>query len=146
MTPLNLRENMNGIEWVVDAHGCAPEALRDPELLRKLFEQIISSLRLRQVGEAQWHQFPNSGGITGLCLLAESHLACHTFPEFGSLCLNLFCCVPREEWDFEAELTRAFGATSVSVRTVTRRYSETDELALQPAVSAANLPRETRRR
>jgi S-adenosylmethionine decarboxylase len=113
---------MNGIEWIVDAHGCAAESLRRPEILRKLFEEIIEALQLRPIGETQWHQFPGTGGITGLCLLAESHLACHTFPEFGSLCLNVFCCVRREPWDFENALTKVFGAASVSVRTVTRSY------------------------
>jgi len=133
---------MNGIEWVVDAHGCGSEALRNPDLLRELFEQIISALRLRPVAQTQWHQFPNSGGITGLCLLAESHLACHTFPEFGSLCLNLFCCVPRERWDFEAHLTAAFGASSVSVRTVIRRYSQNEEPRFEPVASQIDIPQE----
>jgi len=134
---------MNGIEWVVDARGCAPEALRSPELLRELFASIIAAFRLRPVGETHWHQFPNSGGITGLCLLAESHLACHTFPEFGSLCLNLFCCVPREPWDFEPELSRAFAATSVSVRTIIRPYSEADALPLEPVAGPADLSLES---
>lgn len=71
-----------------------------------------------------WHQFPGSGGITGLCLLSESHLACHTFPEHQSLCLNLFCCVPRAEWQFEQELRKRFGASEVSVRKLTRFYEE----------------------
>lgn len=141
---------MNGIEWVVDAHGCAAEPLRDLEVLRGLFDRIVSGLQLRPVGETQWHQFPNTGGITGLCLLAESHLACHTFPEFGSLCLNLFCCVPREAWDFEAELAAAFGATSVTVRTVTRPYTSTEGIGFEPAVDAiktvSNLPVESYRR
>ena len=136
---------MSGIEWVVDAHGCAPERLRNPERLRDLFARIISGLNLRPIGETRWHQFPNSGGITGLCLLAESHLACHTFPEFGSLCLNLFCCVPRERWDFERELTAAFGASSVSVRTVVRQYSETEGLRLEPVAGAHDPAQESQR-
>lgn len=135
---------MNGIEWVVDAQGCSAESLRSAELLRELFERIISGLRLRPVGETQWHEFPNTGGITGLCLLAESHLACHTFPEFGSLCLNLFCCVPREEWDFEGTLTSAFGATSVTVRTVTRPYGLADGFSFESACAANKLSRESR--
>src|SRR5246127_1460277 len=102
---------MNGVEWIVDAQGGNSESLQSIERLRTLFEKIISDLELRTVGEMQWHQFPGSGGITGLCLLAESHLACHTFPEFGSLCLNLFCCVPRARWDFELHISQLFSAS-----------------------------------
>ena len=54
-----------------------------------------SAMDLHPLGKTSWHQFPNTGGITGVSLLTESHLACHTFPEYGSLCLNVFCCRPR---------------------------------------------------
>jgi S-adenosylmethionine decarboxylase len=113
---------MNGIEWIVEAHGCAPETLSDLRELRALFERIIRDLKLQPVGKTCWHQFPGSGGITGLCLLAESHLACHTFPEYRSLCLNLFCCAPRGEWNFEGSLREMFAANQVTVRQVLRPY------------------------
>ena len=77
---------------------------------------------LHPVAEPQWHQFPGAGGVTGLCLLAESHLACHTFPEFGSICLNVFCCRPRPEWAFEAYLRDKLGASAVRVRRLERPY------------------------
>lgn len=113
---------MGGIEWIVEAFGCSQDALRDLDTVRGFFDRLIRDMKLQPVGQTQWHQFPGAGGITGLCLLAESHLACHTFPEYGSMCLNLFCCVPRAEWNFEAALKKMFDADSVVVRHLERTY------------------------
>lgn len=114
---------MNGCEWIIEAHGCASQRLADIGRLRELFERLIEGMRLHPVAPAQWHQFPGTGGLTGLVLLAESHIACHTFPEFGSVCLNVFCCRPRPDWDFEACLREFFDAQSITVRRIERPYA-----------------------
>ncbi len=115
---------MSGCEWIIDAHGCDPAALADLDRLKRLFARLVEGMSLHPVGEPLWHQFPHTGGITGLCLLSESHLACHTFPEHGTLCLNVFCCRPRPDWDFEAELRGALGASEVGIRRLERVYAE----------------------
>ena len=113
---------MSGCEWIVEAHGCDARALADVGALERLFAQIVNGMQLHPVEPSTWHQFPGTGGVTGLSLLAESHIACHTFPEYGSLCLNVFCCRPRPDGEFEAELRRSLGASSVQVRRVERPY------------------------
>ncbi|ABF39111.1 putative S-adenosylmethionine decarboxylase proenzyme [Candidatus Koribacter versatilis Ellin345] len=113
---------MQGIEWIVEAQGCRAADLRSLAALQELFAAIIRDLDLHVVGEMRWHQFPGSNGVTGFALLSESHLAVHTFPEHQSLCLNLFCCRPRPNWDFVGELQVRLGADRVNVRRVERPY------------------------
>jgi S-adenosylmethionine decarboxylase len=113
---------MCGCEWVIEAHGCDGAALADLAKMRALFAALTEALSLHPVGDARFHQFPGTGGITGMCLLAESHLACHTFPEYHSLCLNIFCCRPRAEWNFGEYLKREFQASAVYVRRIERPY------------------------
>ncbi len=112
-----------GSEWIVEAYGCDPVRLADPASVRELFDALVSELALHPVGDAVWHQFPAPGGITGLLMLAESHLTVHTFPEHASACLNLFCCTPRAAWDWEVRLLALLGAKTVRVRTLAREYA-----------------------
>ena len=115
MTPLSL-----GIEWLVDAHGCEPEALRSPEVLGGIFDAVVRELGLHAASAPVWHVFPGEGGVTGLLLLTESHLACHTFPERGFAAFNLYCCRPRAEWPWVERLRGALGAREVEVRCLAR--------------------------
>lgn len=116
-------EAMLGCEWIVEARGCDADALSDLPTMRRLFSRIVDDLELNEVRPSVWHVFPGHGGITGMSLLAESHLTCHTFPEHGTLCLNLFCCRARPEWDFEHGMSEIVGADRVDVRRLPRRYA-----------------------
>src|SRR5437762_9513798 len=109
-----------GTEWLVDAEGCSADLLRDVDTVRALCEEVIAHLGLRVVGDPMWHQFPHPGGVTGLYLLTESHLACHTYPEHALATFNLYCCRPRPRWPWEQRLSEALGARRVVVRTLER--------------------------
>ncbi|MDQ3262878.1 MAG: adenosylmethionine decarboxylase [Myxococcota bacterium] len=104
----------------MDAGGCDPDRLRDLEALAALFEELVVTMGLQVLGTPQWHRFPSPGGVTGLALLSESHLAIHTFPEHGFAALNVYCCRARPPADFAPVLARHLGATSCQVRELPR--------------------------
>ena len=127
-----------GTEWFVDAEGCSAARLRDLQLLRDICNEIIDDLKLTVIDKPQWHQFPSPGGVTGLFLLSESHLACHTYPEDGIATFNLYCCRPRPNWPWSDRLAEALGATSVRVRFAHRGEPSRDSREL----TAANISKE----
>ena len=81
---------------------------------------MVRELWLRTLGPAVWHGFPEPGGITGLLLLTESHLSCHTFPERGFAAFNLSCCRRVEDCPWADRLEEAVGAQQVKVRLLER--------------------------
>ena len=96
------------------ANGCATK----PRSIRYC-RNVIADLGLRTVGSV-WHKFDGEGGVTGLIALTESHLACHTYPEYGTATFNLYCCRTRPEWDWDTNLKAALGRSNVTVTKIER--------------------------
>jgi S-adenosylmethionine decarboxylase len=109
-----------GTEWLVDASGCPPDVLRSLRTFKDLFACIVDELGLHPVNAPVWHVFAGEGGLSGMVVLSESHLACHTFPEYGYAAFSLYCCRPRPEWPWAGRLTELLRARAVTVRTVSR--------------------------
>lgn len=114
------REVPGGSEWVVDAYGCRPDALRSLGTLQGLFDRIVTDLGLHPVAEPVWRVFPGGGGVSGMLLLSESHLTCHTYPEHGLAAFNLYCCCPRPPWPWEEQLSLALGAQTTATTAIDR--------------------------
>lgn len=112
-----------GTEWLIEATGCEPDALRDENAIRSIMSRVIDDLGLRSIGSV-WHKFDGEGGVTGLIALTESHLACHTYPEYGTATFNLYCCRTRPEWNWEGELKAALDAADVTVTRIERGTRE----------------------
>lgn len=110
-----------GTEWLIEAFDCDAESLRDAAVLQTVFNRVIAELDLKIVGDALWHKFAAPGaGVTGLVMLTESHLACHTYPEFQTATFNLYCCRSRKEWNWAENLLESLGAQIVNVNKIER--------------------------
>ena len=87
---------MQGLHLIAELRQCccAEALLRDAASLRTLCLDVCRVPGLTPVGEV-FHQFgtPTApAGATGAVLLAESHLAVHTWPELQSVTLDLYVC------------------------------------------------------
>jgi len=92
---------MHGLHLTADLRDCPVErpVMTDPSALRALCLAAVHAAGLQPVGEL-FHRFaPAAGadpaapvGITGVVLLAESHLAVHTWPELASVTVDVYVC------------------------------------------------------
>jgi S-adenosylmethionine decarboxylase len=89
---------MKGLQLCADLHGCdsALPAMQDANALRALCIAAVEAAGLSAVAE-RFHAFEpivpgEPAGITGVVLLAESHLAVHTWPEQGAVTLDVYVC------------------------------------------------------
>lgn len=119
---------MDGLHLTADLHGCRadPALMCRPEALRSLCLEAVGEVGLQPVGEL-FHRFPSArgisgtgspGGVTGVVLLAESHLAVHTWPEQLAVTLDVYVCNLGTDNSARAvalmdRLVGAFGAAEV---------------------------------
>ena len=92
---------MRGLHLTADLRGCAPARplMTTPAVLRSTCLAAVAAAGLSAVGEL-FHRFTPgapqgdgaAAGITGVVLLAESHLAVHTWPEIEATTLDVYVC------------------------------------------------------
>lgn len=83
---------MNGLHLIGDLGGCRcdPQALLDGKGFEEKCVAMVRAAGLT-VMDVRFHQFEGSG-FTGTVVLAESHLAIHTWPEKKGLTLDVYVC------------------------------------------------------
>lgn len=88
---------MQGLHLTADLYDCrcAEGLMTDAEQLAALCREHTRAAGLTLVDE-KWYAFPpyngQPGGVTGMLLLAESHLAVHTWPEKRAVTLDVYVC------------------------------------------------------
>jgi len=70
---------------------CEDRFLLDADLLRTHCLKLVEAAGLSSVGEF-FHQFDGAGGVTGMVVLAESHMSIHTWPEKRYVTVDVYVC------------------------------------------------------
>ena len=78
-----------GAHCIVDLWGASH--LADVKVLTTVLETASNAAGATLL-KIFLHEFPSSGGITGVALLAESHMSIHTWPEKGYAAIDIFMC------------------------------------------------------
>lgn len=82
-----------GLHLIGDLYECATDKqyMLDANALRDHCVALVRESGLTVVGEL-FHQFPGDGGVTGVVVLAESHLSIHTWPERNYVTIDVYVC------------------------------------------------------
>lgn len=78
-----------GKHLLIDIFGS--EKINNVEFVEKTLEES-AILAGATVLKTSFHRFPMNSGLTGVCLLSESHISIHTWPEFGFAAIDIFMC------------------------------------------------------
>ena len=93
----------NSLNILADFYNCQGVFLTDVGFIRKTIIKIVSDSGFKIINSC-FYKFKGGKGISGVFILAESHLAIHTWPEKQSLNLDIFFCNYNRENSKKARL------------------------------------------
>ncbi len=105
-----------GVHLIVDLHGA--EGLNDIDLIDATLRRCVAAARATLLHIHLHHFHPN--GVSGVAVLAESHISIHTWPDIGYAALDVFMCGKAEPDACIPILRSAFKAQRVAVNELLR--------------------------
>ncbi len=79
-----------GSHIIIDLHDCNVTKLDDVDYIKTVLEKAALEAKAKII-QTVLHRYQPQG-VTGVCLVAESHLSIHTWPEYGFAAVDIFMC------------------------------------------------------
>ena len=95
MTKLYLMTAL-GNHILVEFMGCIPEVMNDVSVIEEAMVSAAEIARATVINSTFHHFSPY--GVSGVVVIQESHLAIHTWPEYGYAAVDLFTCGEMDAW------------------------------------------------
>jgi len=116
--------NALGKHLLLELKDCDREVLNDLSFLKGILLAAASEAGATVLGES-FHQFAPHG-VSGVVIIAESHLFIHTWPECGYAAVDIFTCGNSVQPEKAAQkLIRELGAKSHSILEIRRGILDT---------------------
>lgn len=89
----SIKRTRLGRHILIDFFGVNAKKLRDRNKLMGVLRNALRKSGFTIIKEAGSHKFKGGGkGVTGFILLAQSHAAFHSYPEYGYIALDIYSC------------------------------------------------------
>ena len=121
-----------GRHVIIELWGCS-EVINDASHVETAMRNAVQAANANLL-EIFVHEF-SPQGVTGVAVLAESHLSIHTWPEYGYVAADVFTCGSTTKPEAAADvLCKAFEAETSDVRELER--------GVMPKSARRRIPRE----
>lgn len=117
--PANGLHEVLGLHLLLELYDCPAERLNDPAAVESAVRGAAADAGATIVQSAFHHFSPQ--GVSGVLIIAESHITMHTWPEKGYAAVDLFTCGHREVLENAADrLLERFAPTHHERRLIER--------------------------
>ncbi len=116
-----------GPHLMLDGLAADPERLNDMRLVYRFLDELPEKIGMKKittpyvipyVGEEK----PEDAGITGMVIIAESHISIHTFPQKGFVTIDVYSCRSFNQEDAIAFAKELFGIERCEVQAIERGH------------------------
>lgn len=127
-----------GRQILVEYYDCNSEIINDVSQIESI---LLEATRKSQASiiSHNFHKF-SPHGVSGTVVIAESHVAIHTWPEYGYAAVDIFTCGETiDPWIIQEHIKERFESKNVSSLEMKRgmfRVAEGEELLFKPKDSA----------
>jgi len=124
--------NALGRHLLLELNGCEPRMLTDSDLIKQALVDAATEAGAHVV-ETVFHQF-NPHGLSGVVVIAESHITIHTWPEYGYAAVDVFTCgQPALADAICTTISAKFNAKKTSIQAVNRGLNLPPQMAVLPS-------------
>jgi S-adenosylmethionine decarboxylase len=125
-----MKDIVLGTQYMADFYECSSDLINDRNFVRQRMLEAATLIKATIVTDV-FHEF-NPHGLSGVVVIAESHMAIHSWPEYRCVSIDIFTCsdqmVPEDGIE---HLKIAFQAKRVEVQKVVRGTISQRELKIK---------------